>query len=114
MMMMVMMLMLMLMILMTVAMMMMIIVMLQPMTFCVIEYSQTITNLQYGLSGDMNIWNQTEIIIISKKKARYKFDFYPDMIVRNLILLMPIEQFMNLEVRTNGIKCFVFFLHYFI
>ena len=56
--------------LMTMAMVMMIIVILQRMTFCVVEYSQTITNLQYGLSGDMNIWIQTKIIIILKKKER--------------------------------------------
>ena len=43
--------------------------MIQMMTFCV-DYSQTITNLQYGLSGDMNIWIQTKIIIILKKKER--------------------------------------------
>ena len=70
MMMMMMMLMLMLMMMMAMAMVMMIIVILQPMTFCVVEYSQTITNLQYGLSGDMNIWIQTKIIIILKKKER--------------------------------------------
>ena len=83
-------------------MMMLIIIMLQMMTLCVVEYSQTITNLQYGLSGDINvwnhhIWNQAKIIIISVLSFFYDFlmrsvhlaDFFYNLLMRQLHVAQP-------------------------
>ena len=41
------------------------------MKFFVDYYWQSITNLQYGLSGDLNIWNEPKIITLSQKKENY-------------------------------------------